>query len=192
MSIYDPLGRAKIISGKNISSLNNYYNKKISYAQSKKDYIELNKLQLKRTNKISNYFNEITNWLCKTYINKKEIIIGYNKEWKKGCNMGAKTNGLFYGIPYCKLLTKIKNKLSNKNITIIEESYTSKCDSLSLEKICKKEQYMGKRINRGLYSSSTKKLLNADINGAINIMRKKYNLKEIKGLHICNPEKVKL
>ena len=106
--------------------------------------------------------------------------------------MGAKTNGLFYGIPYCKLLTKIKNKLSNKNITIIEESYTSKCDSLLLEKICKKEEYMGKRINRGLYSSSTKKLLNADINGAINIMRKKYNLKEIKGIYICNPEKVKL
>ena len=51
---------------------------------------------------------------------------------------------------------------------------------------------MGKRINRGLYSSSTKKLLNADINGAINIMRKKYNLKEIKGIYICNPEKVKL
>jgi putative transposase len=125
----------------------------------------------------------------KEYSEKKQIIIGYNKEWKKGCNMGSKTNGKFYGIPYCKLINKIKNKFLYKNIIVntIEESYTSKCDALSLEKICKHENYIGNRLKRGLFSSNKGKLLNADINGAINIMRKIYDLKEIKGIHICNP-----
>jgi putative transposase len=51
---------------------------------------------------------------------------------------------------------------------------------------------MGKRINRGLYSSSKGVLINADINGAINIIRKKYELREIKGVNICNPLKVRI
>ena len=106
--------------------------------------------------------------------------------------MGSTSNKLFYGIPYCKLLSKLKNKLKDKEITLIEESYTSKCDSLGLEELRKKEEYMGKRIKRGLYSSSKGVLLNADINGAINIMRKKYKLEEIKGEKICNPLKVNI
>lgn len=53
-----------------------------------------------------------------------------------------------------------------------EESYTSKCDGLVLEKVGKHEVYLGKRVKRGLYQSSCGKLINADINGALNIMRK--------------------
>jgi putative transposase len=192
MSIYDPTGNQKIITGKNISSLNRHYNRAISLAQSKNDINLVNKLNLKRTNKITHYFNQIVKWLEITYSTKKEIIIGYNKEWKNGCNMGKNQNRLFYGIPYCKLLNKIEHKLSDKQIIRIEESYTSKCDSLSLELLCKKETYNGKRIKRGLYSSSKGVLINADINGAINIMRKKYELKEIKGEGILNPIRIKI
>jgi transposase len=53
-----------------------------------------------------------------------------------------------------------------------EESYTSKCDAMAFEKIGKHEQYAGRRIRRGLFRSSTGKLINADQNGALNIMRK--------------------
>lgn len=55
---------------------------------------------------------------------------------------------------------------------INEESYTSKCDSLAFEQIGKHESYLGKRIKRGLFQSSTGKLINADVNGALNILRK--------------------
>jgi IS605 OrfB family transposase len=189
MTIYNPTGKQKIISGKFVSSINSYFNKKISHAQSSNNYNKVNKLNYKRTNIINNYFNNIIKWMENEYSEKKQIIIGYNKEWKKGCNMGSNTNGKFYGIPYCKIINKIKNKFLYKNIkvNIIEESYTSKCDSLSLEKICKHETYIGNRLKRGLFSSGKGKLLNADINGAINIMRKIYDLKEIKGINICNP-----
>ena len=57
--------------------------------------------------------------------------------------------------------------------------------------LCKKEEYGGKRIKRGLYSS-VKGLINADLNGAINIMRKVVDLKEIKGETLCNPVVIKI
>lgn len=45
-------------------------------------------------------------------------------------------------------------------------------DALAFEKIGKHEQYAGRRIRRGLFHSSTGRLINADQNGALNIMRK--------------------
>ena len=76
----------------------------------------------------------------------------------------------------------------NKKLLVIKESYTSKCDALALEEINYHETYKGKRINRGLFSSSVNKLLNADINGAINIMRKYIPLINISGINLYNPK----
>jgi transposase len=78
-----------------------------------------------------------------------------------------------------------------------EESYTSKCDALALEEIKNHDEYLGKRIKRGLFSSSKNKLINADLNGAINIMRKYYKkneieIKEITGIGLCNPKTIKI
>lgn len=53
-----------------------------------------------------------------------------------------------------------------------EEAHTSKCDALALEELGHQEKYMGKRVKRGLFQSSVGKLINADVNGALNIMRK--------------------
>ena len=73
-----------------------------------------------------------------------------------------------------------------------EESYTSKCDALSLEAIGKHENYMGQRIKRGLFKSGTGKCINADLNGAINIMRKCFeDIKIITGIRIYNPIRLK-
>lgn len=55
---------------------------------------------------------------------------------------------------------------------IQEESYTSKCDALAMESIEKHKEYMGKRVKRGLFQSSCGKLINADVNGSLNILRK--------------------
>ena len=68
----------------------------------------------------------------------------------------------------------IKYKCENVGIEVIltEESYTSKVDHLSNEKLGKHKKYNGKRVNRGLFKSFSGKLLNADINGSIGILRK--------------------
>ena len=73
-------------------------------------------------------------------------------------------------IGFCLYMVIINYK--NLRLFVVEESYTSKCDGLVLEKVGKHEVYLGKRVKRGLYQSSCGKLINADINGALNIMRK--------------------
>ena len=150
--------------------------------------------QTKKKNIINNYFNLIIKWLDNKYKDKKAIIIGYNKNWKNEVSLGSTQNMRFYKIP-CSLLNKIKDKFSDKNIAVIlqEESYTSKCDSIACEEIIKHDNYMGKRLNRGLFSSSKHVYLNADINGAINIMRKLIEIKDIENnKKIFNPKKINI
>ena len=83
----------------------------------------------------------------------------------------------------------MKSQLEKKNINVIthEESYTSKCDSLSLESLNKKK-YEKNRISRGLFRSKIGKFINADLNGAINIMRKVIDLKKIRGANLFGPK----
>jgi len=196
MTIYNPTGNQHIIKGGKIKSINEFYNKKISELQSiNKKSLNINKfnrlysLLYERKNKINGEINKLTDKLIKTYYDKQYFIIGYNEGWKRQVNMGRNNNRQFYDIPYSQILRKLKEKLlaNGKQLIINEESYTSKCDSLSLEKLCKNKTYEGKRIHRGLFISSIGKAINADLNGAINIMRKIINLTEITGNKIFNP-----
>jgi IS605 OrfB family transposase len=201
MTIYDPLGEQYIIKGGKLIYMNEQYNNKINYLKSKMNKNghtisnRIRDLLIKRENKIDNCFNQITNKIYELYNKKDKIIIGYNESWKTNINLGKNINRKFYQIPFRKLIKTLKNKFG-ENIIEINESYTSKTDSLAKEEICKHETYLGKRISRSLFSSSKKKLLNADLNGTINIMRKyemKYNnrdIEEIKGITICNPKKI--
>ena len=202
--LYDPTGKQYIIKGGKIISINHYFNKKIDEYKSiakkqnnKNTTHRIHKLLIKRKNKIKEYFINLSNLIADKYKHKKKIILGYNKFWKNQSNMGKKMNREFYGIPYSQLINILDQQLRKKNIKLelIEESYTSKCDALGLEKICKHESYMGKRSKRGLFSSSQKKLINADLNGAINIMRKYMDkigrpLTQINGLKLLNPKTI--
>lgn len=102
------------------------------------------------------------------------IVIGNNKDWKQNCNMGKVNNQNFVSIPFEKLISMIQYKCEEVGIKVIvtEESYTSKTDHYSDEAMCHHENYMGKRIKRGLFRSASGKLINADLNGAIGILRK--------------------
>ena len=105
----------------------------------------------------------------------ENIIIGHNKGWKQESNMGKKTNQNFVQIPFNKLIEQLKyksEKYIGLKVNIVEESYTSKIDHLVFEDMKHQKDYLGKRIKRGLYKSSCGKLLNADINGSIGILRK--------------------
>lgn len=65
-----------------------------------------------------------------------------------------------------------KCKLKGIEVVTREESYTSKCSFLDNEPIKKHEEYKGIRIKRGLFKTSKGLLINADLNGALNILRK--------------------
>ena len=71
-------------------------------------------------------------------------------------------------------MLKYKCQKYGINITTNEESYTSKCSFLDNEVICKHDNYLGKRVKRGLYKTNGGYLINADVNGSYNIIRKVF------------------
>ena len=195
MTIYDPTGKQCIVKGKYISKLNYHFNeindKLKSETKKKNNKMTSKRIQrnlIRRKNKIKHYFLMISKWIRERYKHKKYVIIGYNKFWKQKPRMGKKMNRDFINIPYRQLINILEYQLKERGINVIlkEESYTSKCDALGLEEICKHENYSGKRIKRGLFLSSVGKVINADLNGAINIMRKLLKF-EITGESILNP-----
>ena len=169
-----------IINGKIIKSINQYYNKTkakfMSYIGDKGTSNRLNKLELKRNNKITDYLHKTSRFIINycTKHNIKNIVIGYNEGWKQDINIGKKNNQKFVSIPYLTLIQQIQYKSEEVDINVIlhEESYTSKCDALAKENIGFNKNYKGKRIKRGLFKSSVNKIINADVNGSINILRK--------------------
>lgn len=172
-----------LFSGKFIKSYNRLFNKKLAKLNSIKDLQKIKgttkrikKLYYERDLYIEDVFHKISRRIVNLLTNSgiTKLIVGYNKGWKQEVNMGKKNNQKFTQIPFARLISYLEYKCELVGIEIVthEESYTSKCDSLAFEAIGKHENYLGKRKKRGLYQSSTGKLINADVNGALNIMRK--------------------
>lgn len=178
-----------VINGKPLKSINQYYNKKraelnsiLEKRNNKKISNKLNKLTLKRKNKVDNYLHNVS----KIIINKlKEndintLVIGKNDNWKQGVNMNKTNNQNFVNIPHSRFIDMLKYKceISGINVIITEESYTSKASFLNMDHIpVYSDKYSGGfsgyRYRRGLYKiRGEKTYINADVNGSYNILRK--------------------
>lgn len=172
-----------IINGKIIKSFNQWYNKKrakwISFVGDKGTSKRLGWLNNRRNFWIEDKIHKISRWIIAFCVkhNIGTIIIGLNKEQKQEIKLGKRLNQKFVEIPFSKLIDKIsyKGKLIGVDVQTTEESYTSKVDHLAFELLEKHNIYLGKRKKRGLFQSSTNKLLNADVNGAIGIGRKVFS-----------------
>lgn len=173
--------RALLLCGRAIKSCNQYYNKIKAKLQSllpKNQYTSnrINRLTLKRNNKIDYYLHGTSSYIVKQLVTHHigTVIIGKNVGWKQEINIGNKNNQHFVNIPHAKLIEQIKYKAELEGIAVLttEESYTSKCSFLDLEQIKKHSSYLGKRVKRGLFESSSRLRINADCNGAGNILRK--------------------
>lgn len=177
-----------IYNGKIPKSVNQYYNKETSKLKSIRDnekeegeFRSWNNIQIKdltsyRNNFIEDYFHKVSRHIVNFLLENKigNLVVGVNKDWKDSISLGNKTNQNFVCLPHTRLFSYLKYKCEKVGIKfqVHEESYTSKCDGLALEEICKHENYLGKRIHRGLFKSSVGKLINADVNGTLNILRK--------------------
>ena len=180
-----------LINGRPLKSINQYYNKtnaKLKSKLSKGTYKSkrLNNLTDKRTNKIDDYLHKasryIVNWLIDNKIGT--LVIGKNKEWKQEINIGSRNNQSFTMIPHARFINLIKYKYESVGgkVILVGEAYTSKCSALDIEPIKKHEVYKGKRIKRGLFKTSNGTLINADINGSLNILRKVVEKEEYSDL----------
>lgn len=167
-----------IINGKPLKSINQYFNKKLSELRSKgvEKSNKIKRLCNKRKNKVNDYLHKASRYVINHLVsnNLNTLVIGKNKDWKQEINIGKVNNQKFVNIPHDKLINMLIYKclLEGINVIITEESYTSKCSFLDNEVICKHEEYLGKRIKRGLFKSHLGKLINADLNGSLNILRK--------------------
>ena len=173
-----------LVNGRPLKSVNHYYNEQLAKRKSqletryddRKSSNSIKRLTFKRNQKVDDYLHKssryIINQLVSNHINT--LIIGKNKEWKQEVNIGKINNQNFTQIPHARFINMLTYKAQLHGIRVIvqDESYTSKCSFLDDEPIKKHETYAGKRIKRGLFRSAKNVLVNADINGALNILRK--------------------
>lgn len=172
-----------IINGKGLKSMNKYYNKQISHYRevakrvNKLDYTKrMNRLTIKRNNKVDDFMHKASKFIVDYAlgINCNTIIVGNNKDWKRESKMSKKVNQSFVGIPHQRFIEMIGYKCENVGIRLIitEESYTSGTSFLDNELPIKENYNKSRRKFRGLFISNHGVKINADVNGAYQIMKK--------------------
>ena len=174
--------------GTKLKSINQYFNKETSKLQSllpKNQYSSKRILHLfyKREKQLRNIIGYYSNRLMELLVKEgiSTLVIGHNKDWKNKINIGKVNNQNFVNIPFSKIIDIIKYKLEDFGIKCIEqeESYTSKASFLDNDNIPafnevenQKHTFSGKRITRNLYQTKNNQIIDADLNGALNIMKK--------------------
>jgi len=174
-----------IINGKIIKSINQYYNKRLAQEKHKLkirheiDWSQkLDIITFKRYQRIKNYMHNTSAFIVKWCLenNIQSLVIGKNKNWKQDSNMSNGSNQKFIMIPYEMLLTQLKYKCENVGIKFIEteERYTSGTSFLDGEEPIRQNYDKSRRIKRGLFKSNSGKLMNSDVNGSLQIMKKVF------------------
>lgn len=171
-----------LINGRPLKAINQLANKEIAKLKSKLSaqglYISplLQSVYNKRARRITDMLHKITTQLVNHLDshNIDTVIFGHNIGQKQDINLGKVTNQNFVQIPFTQLIAQLRYKCQLKGIRFIvtEESHTSKCSFLDKESIEHHEKYKGKRVKRGLFKPSRGILINADVNGSLNIGRK--------------------
>ncbi|MBG1264637.1 RNA-guided endonuclease InsQ/TnpB family protein [Nostoc commune] len=195
-----------LINGRPIKSINQFFNKRKAQLQSilrEQTSRQLQRLCTKRNFKVDDYLHKASRFLINKLIELEigTIVIGKNDGWKQEIKIGSRNNQNFVQVPHARFIEQLtyKAELVGMKVIVNEESYTSKSSFLDLDKIPSyfegvKHTFSGRRIKRGLYKSSLGLLINADINGSLNILKKAIPEAFAQGIEgiVVSPVKVKL
>lgn len=189
-----------LVNGRPLKSINQFYDKKKARLQSKlaqrklKTSKRLRQLEAKHKHKIKDYMHKASRRLVDLMKehNLGLCAVGHNFGWKNKVNMGKRNNQNFTKIPHSRFIEMLRYKAEEVGAEVVEinESYTSKCSFLDGEKICRHDEYMGKRVRRSLYRSAKGIALNADINGSLNIVRRVTGSAFRVGNEVFQPRKI--
>jgi len=174
--------RPFVAKGGAAKAMNLYFNKELARLQSaarkangRGTTRRIRHLCRARDNKIRNIFHKISRYIVNYCItnNVGTIAVGYNRGWKQHCDMGKQANQTFVQLPFRALVAQIEYKAALLGITtiLVDERYTSRCSALDGEFVGRHTRYAGRRVSRGLFRTSQGILINADVNGAYNILR---------------------
>ena len=185
------VGKSFIIDGKRLKSINQWFNKENARLQSIKDKQHFGRkptnrqkaVARNRNNKMNDYMNKTVRRVIDYCIinNIGTLVVGYNETFQHNSHIGKQNNQNFVNIPYGQLRNKLEYLCMLNDIVFIkqEESYTSKASFWDKDNIPvynadnpKEYPFSGRRLHRGLYKTASSKIINADVNGALNIMRK--------------------
>jgi len=171
-----------LIDGKVLKSKISYYNKEIARLNSigmkqvgdrkkLKNTKQINKLYAKRNNFVNDYIHKASRKIIDLALqhNCNTIVIGDIEGIKQENDIKS-----FVNMPHQKLVDKIeyKAKLVGLKVVYVKENYTSGCSAFDLENINKDNYDKSRRIVRGLFRSNKGILVNSDVNGSLNILRK--------------------
>lgn len=178
-----------VVNGRGIKAYNQGYNRQKEHCQKALPKTQnwskrLGILEDQRHRKFHEWFHQISRFIVDWCVQHAidTLVIGHNDGWKQQIRMRRQTKQHFAAIPFNSLITKIqyKAKVAGIRVILTEESYTSKASFLDLDmlpvwgKNDSDAKFSGKRIHRGLYRSGTGRLINADVNGSYNIIRKVF------------------
>lgn len=200
--------RAFIMDGKKLKSINYFWNKQTARLQGIKDKQNIKNytkqlflIKRKRENRVKDVMRKTVKYILDYCVehNIGTIVIGHNKGWKQEINLGKRNNQNFIQIPFGYLMSMIASKCQEYGLRYLEtqESHTSKCSAIDSEEVRHHDEYVGKRVKRGLFKSKDGSLVNADVNGAINIARKskvtsmEITPKMIKGI-VAFPKRIRI
>jgi putative transposase len=182
-----PHFQAIIVNGRPVKSTNQFYNKRKAELQKQLGHTGTTKRMERMTNKRNRRIDQYMHTVSRRIVDllAKEgigvLCIGKNDAWKQEANMGKRNNQNFVQIPHARFIAMLtyKAELVGIRVEVTEESYTSKASLLDLDPLPvrkngddTKHTFSGKRVKRGLYRASNGREINADINGAGNIIRK--------------------
>lgn len=206
------LGTSFIMDGRYLKSINQGWNKRKAYLmsianrQGMTSTHQLKKIALKRNNRCKDIMYKTVRYIVDYCIDNDigTVVVGYSPKSKQNTKLGKKNNQAFCSIPFSDFRRLLKNKCNHYGIQYIEqeESYTSKSSFLDDDALpvynsgtSNTEKFSGKRVHRGLYKSKDGTTVNADLNGAANILRKTgldYDKEGLKKAVLSRPQRIKL
>lgn len=174
-----------IINGNVPKSVNQFYNKRLASLRSVCQQMtgnssskRIRRFTAKRNHRIDDYMHKASRLIVDECIRQEinTIVIGQNKEWKQKSKLSKRINQHFVQLPFARLIQMIEYKAKEQGIAVIltEESYTSGTSFLDGEMPVKENYKKSRRIHRGLFRANSGRLINADVNGAFQIMRKVF------------------
>ena len=174
-----------IVNGKGLKSINKFYNKQISHyskiakRMNNRDRThKMDQITTNRNRRIDDYLHKASRYIIDfaNTNNVSSIVIGNNSGWKQNSNLGKSVNQTFTQMPFSRLIQMIEYKAEDIGINVIvtEESYTSGTSFLDDELPIKDHYNKRRRIYRGLFKSNSNILINADVNGSLQILKKVF------------------
>jgi putative transposase len=176
----------RVVNGRPVKSINQFYNKRHAELRSQVGEAHtsrrLERLITRRTRRIDHYLHTASRRIVDLLVAEGigTLCIGKNPLWKQEANMGKRGNQNFVSVPHARFIEMLtyKAELMGIQVQITEESYTSKAsflddDPLPIYDAAKPAPtFSGRRVKRGLYRAADGRHINADVNGAYNIIRK--------------------